>query len=144
MSSISKVLSSHDTHHSPTKKQKRSQSKKGIHIKQQLRKLPTRANMKHAFVKKKKKRYASYKCCFVGCNSNNMDKYVTFSRIPPPPDNTKVPTGNDWKEKWISFYRKSFHRAIVMDRVGLKFSDKKETKQLRICNKHKFKDLKKN
>ena len=47
------------------------------------------------------------------------------------------------KKKEFPFYRKSFHRAIVMDRVGLKFSDKKETKQLRICNKHKFKDLKK-
>ena len=55
LSSISKVLSSHDTHHSPTKKQKRSQSKKGVHIKQQLRKLPTRADMKHVFVKKKRK-----------------------------------------------------------------------------------------
>ena len=56
LSSISKASSSHDTHHSPTKKQKRSQSKKGVHIKQQLRKLPTRANMKHAFVKKKKEK----------------------------------------------------------------------------------------
>lgn len=55
-SSMSKTSSSHDTHHSPTKKQKRSQSKKGIRIKQQLRKLPIRADMKYAFVKKKKKR----------------------------------------------------------------------------------------
>lgn len=30
-----------------------------------------------------------------------------------------------------------------MDRVGLKFSDRKETKHRQICNKHEFKDLKK-
>ena len=32
-SSMAKASSSHDIHHSPTKKQKRSHSKKGVHIK---------------------------------------------------------------------------------------------------------------
>ena len=117
----------------------RSRRKQNLARQQKLRKLPTKANRSKNVGKKK---YAKYKCCFVGCHSSTLDNDVHFRRLPPPPDEKKQPVDKDSIRKWKNYYRKKLHHYLFIDRVGLQNKVVTNPRNLRICNKHKFKDEK--
>lgn len=90
----------------------------------------------HKRVIKQSKRY-NYKCCFQTCNNNNRMEGIKFHRLPPP-QIKELPSDASLMRQ-LTKIKKEIHRELILKRCGKLNEENRLKKDLRICNRHKFK-----
>ena len=88
--------------------------------------------------KRKKGARYNYKCCFQTCNNNNRMEGIKFHRLPPP--QVKELPADASLMRQLTKIKKEIHRELILNRCGKLNDENRLKKDLRICNRHKFKN----